>query len=185
MAQPPEFVAITPAERIRELSEINKDVATLLSSAGQAVHALTNRPLNMHDALDDDTQMTDASSDSLEARKEHFTDNSTAFYETLQGVIARLRRQVYALEEAGIITPDPGSVQDNPKAAPASAQGTRPGLAQVPKEQLLDPDRIKNGGLGNLDVGWLNSRGNKVGAEKEAELVREAKELLQDVLSND
>lgn len=188
MAQPPTTVTITPAERIRELSEINKDVATLLTSAGQAVHALTDRPLNLHASFYDDTPMPDTSSDSLEARREKFKEVSTSFFETLQGVTARLRRQVYALEEAGIITPDPLTAQEQPKAAAAStapAQSNQRGVVQLPKEQQLDPDRIKNGGLGDLDIGWLNSRSNKVGAEKEAELIQEAKELLQDVLRSD
>lgn len=187
MAQPPTTVTITPAERIRELSEINKDVAILLTSAGQAVHALTDRPLNLHASSDDDTPMTDTSSDSLEARREKFKEVSTTFFETLQGVTARLRRQVYALEEAGIITPDPLTAQEQPKAAAslAPAQSNQRGVVQLPKEQQLDPDRIKNGGLGDLDIGWLNSRSNKVGAEKEAELIKEVKELLQDVLRSD
>ncbi|KAI5361452.1 Putative mediator complex, subunit Med11 [Septoria linicola] len=171
---------ISPAGRISELSGINKDVATLLESAGQAVHALTNRPLNLHDSLDEDTQMSDSTSDSVDARKDHFRENATSFFENLQAITARLRRQAYALEEAGIITPDPLNVPEQPKAAPPPAQGR--GMAVVPKEQQLDPERIKNGGLGNLDVGWLNSRGNKVGAEKEAELVQETKDLLEGVL---
>ena len=50
---------MTPAERIRELSDINTDVAAMLGSAGRAINALTNRPLN---ASDEDAQMTDDAS---------------------------------------------------------------------------------------------------------------------------
>lgn len=173
---------ITPSERIRELSEINNDVANLLSSAGQAIHALTNRPLNMH--RDEDTRMNDGGN-GLEAHKEAFEYNTNEFFEGLQGVMARLRRQAYALEEAGIITPDRAFGNDPPKATPPQQQGLRNAGPQISKEQKLDPERIKNGGLGNFDVGWLNSRGNKVGAEKEAELIKEAKELLEQVLARE
>lgn len=94
-------------------------------------------------------------SDTPEAQREAFAGSAQEFYSTLQGIAARLRRQAVALEEAGIITPD----------------AVREGGATV-----------KNGGLGSFDVGWLNSRGNKVGRDKEAELVEEARDLLKDVL---
>ena len=38
---------------------------------------------------------------------------------------------------------------------------------------------VINGGLGDLDVGWLNSRAKDVGAGKERELVKELRELLE------
>ena len=37
------------------------------------------------------------------------------------------------------------------------------------------------GGLGELDIGWLNSRNDKVGKEMEAELWGKAAELLKEV----
>lgn len=41
---------------------------------------------------------------------------------------------------------------------------------------------VTNGGLGNLDVGWLNSRGEGVERGKEGELVEEVRELLEGVV---
>ena len=38
---------------------------------------------------------------------------------------------------------------------------------------------IIGGGLGNLDIGWLNSRNDNVGKEKEAELWEEAYRIVQ------
>ena len=35
---------LSSADRIRELTEVNSDVASMLSAAGQAINALTNRP---------------------------------------------------------------------------------------------------------------------------------------------
>jgi hypothetical protein len=43
-------------------------------------------------------------------------------------------------------------------------------------------DNITNEGLGNLDVGYLNSRTRDVGLAKEAELVKEMKAVLQRVV---
>ncbi|EME77882.1 uncharacterized protein MYCFIDRAFT_79136 [Pseudocercospora fijiensis CIRAD86] len=174
---------ITPAERIRELSDINKDVAAMLASAGQAVHALTNRPLHR-----DDDEMDDDTSASVDDRKQAFEASNTDFLEALQGVMARLRRQAYALEEAGIITPDPYAAgSEGLSKAQQQMQAQNRGnnnAPKIPPTQQLNPERIKNGGLGNFDVGWLNSRGNKVGAEKEAELIQEAKELLAKAKNN-
>ncbi|CAK1359153.1 unnamed protein product [Cercospora beticola] len=176
----------TPEERIDELSEINQDVSKLVTSAGQAIHALTNRPLNLYASGDDeDEQMAGTNNDTVEDRKAQFKDNTESFFTHLQSIFVMLRRQTYALEEAGIITPDPLALPEQPKPVQAPAQSTPRGFAPVPKEQQLDPERIKNGGLGHLDIGWLNSRGNKVGAEKEAELVQEAKALLEDVLRSE
>ncbi|KAM3422093.1 Mediator of RNA polymerase II transcription subunit 11 [Cercospora zeina] len=176
----------TPGQRIDELSTINQDVSKLVTSAGQAIHALTNRPLNLHASEDDDDErMSGNSNETIEDRKTKFKDNTESFFVHAQSIFAVLRRQMIALEEAGIITPDPQASPEQPKTVQPPAQASPRGFAPVPKEQQLDPDRIKNGGLGHLDIGWLNSRGNKVGAEKEAELMQEAKTLLEDVLSGE
>ena len=171
---------ISPADRIRELSAINADVAAMLQSAGQAINSLTNRPLKAAEE-DEDTQMTDdGKAATLEERKEVFAEHTKAYYTGLQAVIARLRRQAHALEEAGIISSEaPALSSASQQKQVTSVSGSQRGQA-VPAQ---DPERITNGGLGNLDVGWLNSRGNKVGAEKEGELVDEAKRLLEDTLS--
>ena len=173
--------AITPADRIRELAAINARIPKLLELAGQAINTLTNRPLQVPEDGEGDAQMTNGETkDTLDARKQAFEQLATYFDTGVRDLQAPLRRQVYALEEAGIIAAE----------APSLSVGTQPtgpavgvsgrGQANVAPQA---PERITNGGLGNLDVGLLNSRGNKVGAEKEAELLEEAKALLQDVLS--
>lgn len=176
------FDPITPSDRIRELATINADVASLVSSAGRAINALTNRPLTRPDEVDDeDTEMTtDSSSPStLESRKQTFQQNSTDYYTNLQSIIARLRRQTYALEEAGIISSDADEgfavKHAPPLAGPPRGGGGRPAAPQA--------EKITNNGLGEYDIGFLNSKANKVGAEKEKELVADAKQLLEDVLA--
>lgn len=178
---------LSSADRIRELTSINSDVASMLSAAGQAINALTNRPLNAPDDNDNDND-TNMDSDStqtpatLEVRKQAFQQTSTAFYTNLQSVVAQLRRQAYALEEAGIITPEATSVSTiSVQAAPKPPQNQPGRPPQQPEQQV---ERITNGGLGNQDIGHLNSQGNRVGADKEKELVEDTRKLVGDILES-
>lgn len=74
------------------------------------------------------------------------------FLNTLHAVDVRLKRQIFGLEEAGILTLDKAKTKDEDG-------GARPSL---------EPNGL--GMVGNLDVGWLNSRSNQVETEMEAEL---------------
>lgn len=174
--------ALTPADRIRELNLISKQVADMLKSAGVAINALTPRAL--YDNRDGDVAMEgdrDREND-IASHKAAFEVQSKAFYTNLQATSAQLRRQVYGLEEAGIITPEAKtSTSTVPRLPGANANQSR----QPPAAALnSDTERIANGGLGSLDVGWLNSRGNKVAAEKEAEMMQQARSLLESRLSS-
>lgn len=173
---------LSSADRIRELTDVNSDVASMLSAAGQAINALTNRPLNATTDVDNDTNM-EASQEpaTLDARKQAFEQNSKDFYSNLQAVVAKLRRQTYALEEAGIITPEAATLASISVQA-SKPPPNQPGRPPQKGDQQSDRERITNGGMGNQDIGWLNSRGNRVGADKEKELVEDAKKLLDDVL---
>lgn len=164
---------MSPATHIRELSAINADIPAMLEAAGKAVNTLTNRALVKPESEEMDVNVEgDGKASIIEQRRDVFKEQTKAYYTTLQAIVARLRRQAYALEEAGII--------------PAEAHTTLYSTAQRSQSANATAEkseRITNGGLGNLDVGWLNSRGNKVGAEKEDELVQEAKELLEETLA--
>lgn len=189
MAQPQP--TITPSERIRELSAINADVPTLLSSAAKAINTLTDRPLNATagdgDQMDDVHVQGDVSP---AAHKEAFTKHTTAYFTHIQSIMARLRRQAYALEEAGIIAAEvptlssTGAAPEAGAARPAggAAMARRGPTASQQRQPAEDGDRVTNGGLGGLDVGLLNSRGNSVGLDKEAELIAEAKQMLAEML---
>lgn len=165
---------ITPAERIRELSAINNDVSSLLRAAGLAVQALTGKLPSDEDAVDTTADSADEGEEESDPLRRVFKSNATSFFITLQSICARLNRQAYALEEAGIIAADVPilTLADATKAASGRNATT------------TDGDKIKNGGLGNFDVGWLNSRGNKVGAEKEAEIMKELKTLLEKLVAD-
>jgi len=79
-----------------------------------------------------------------------------AFLSTLHSVDVKLRRQIMGLEEAGIV-----SLKEN--------KGT------------VSPEPNGVGSIGNLDVGWLNSRSNKVERDMEAELWSKARTQLDAV----
>lgn len=170
----------TPEERIRELSAINGDVAEMLKQAGQAINALTNRPLGKGEDEDGDEEMADDQhTPSSSERQDAFQKHTAAFYTGVQSVVARLRRNVYGLEEAGIILAETTAPRSE-EAPKMEGVGKALQAGKPPKEEA---SKITNGGMGNLDVGWLNSKGNKVGAEKENELMEEARELLEDELN--
>lgn len=46
-------------------------------------------------------------------------------------------------------------------------------------------EEITNGGLGNFDVGWLNSRSDNVGRKKESQMWAEVRTMLEQKGSND
>lgn len=75
-----------------------------------------------------------------------FKEAMDSFLTTLHSVDVRLKRQIWGLEEAGLI----------------SLKESRPSGVS------LEPNGV--GDIGSLDVGWLNSRSNKVDRDMEAEL---------------
>ncbi|KAL1956315.1 hypothetical protein VTO42DRAFT_7398 [Malbranchea cinnamomea] len=128
------------ADRIRQLNEIDSDVAKLVQSAGLAIQALTEAP----------PPSSSPDEGALEAHKRAFKQASAQYFALLSSIDVRLRRQVYALEEAGIIQPDSG-------------EGT---TGQT------------TGGVNQLDISWLNSRKDTVSKDKEAELWANARKFV-------
>ena len=122
--------------------------------AGEAVKALTDQPLN------DDTP-----NPSLDERRAAFKAAATSYFSNLSFVDVNLRRQIYALEEANIIAGEPSKESGGPSNSSQSRERT----AGAP------------GGIGNLDVGWLNSRNDKAAKNFEAEIWGQGRKLLEDL----
>ncbi|KAI5305967.1 F-actin-capping protein subunit beta [Ascosphaera pollenicola] len=137
----------TAAERIQQLNDIDRDVSKLLESAGAAIGVLTN----INSSSDADTAL----GNTLESRKAAFTSVTSEFFALLSSLDVRLRRQVYALEEASIIQSN-----SDPKTEGASAASAA--SARNP-----------------LDIGWLNSRKGLLERKKEAELWAEARQFVE------
>lgn len=124
---------------------------------------------------------SDEGSTSVEQQKEAFTNAASQYFSLLSSIDVHLRRQVYALEEAGVVSADAPQKETqstlNVPAMPAAFAG--PMAATTSSEGVKEKSSISGSGLGKLDVGWLNSRNDKVGKEMEAELWAEARELVQ------
>lgn len=158
------------AERIHELTEIDRDITQILRHAGDAISTLASP------ALPADRGAEGTSQDS-------FAAHTSAFYEKIQAVSARLRRQIYALQEADIIVGDPQLLEaHNLVAPPMPASSARPGAPGQMQLKADPPMAITNGGLGNFDVAWLNSRRDMVGKTKEQELLAQARERLESLV---
>ena len=85
-----------------------------------------------------------------------------------------LRRQIYALEEADILPAEAISKEPPKSQVIPSAAQVNPLNASASKIGGGTKGVIAGGGLGNFDVGWLNSRNDNVGKEMNAQLWGEA-----------
>lgn len=92
--------------------------------------------------------------DKLASRHADFSEHILALNVSIKEVCQGLHKETDALVEAGLL----------PEAAP--------------KKGSFGVD-VTNGGLGNLDIGYLNSRTRDTGLAKEAELVKELKSMLE------
>jgi len=117
----------------------------------------------------------------LEQHKDAFTTATTQYFSLLSSIDVRLRRQIYALEEAEIIPTEAPSKEvqssSNISAAFAALGGGQPPTSA--SQSSLEKSASTGGGLGNLDIGWLNSRNDNVGKEMEAELWIKAREHIR------
>lgn len=146
----------SPADNIIILNTLKSSVPTILSSAGHAFSALTNAPLPSPLAPDQTP---------LDAHKTVFRANTTTFFTLVKQLGDTLKEQAAALEEAGII---PAEAPRFGVSDGASAAG-----------------EVTNGGLGDLDVGWLNSRRDEVGKRKYMELMKEVRRELEGMVQGE
>jgi len=89
-------------------------------------------------------------------RREDFTSATDTYLKALHSVDSRLKRQIKSLDDAGVIRAEPEPEEEGEKA--------KPGL---------------EGRSNTVDVGWLNTRSNKVGRDMEAELWAKARVFLE------
>ena len=108
----------------------------------------------------------------MEQQKDNFASATSQYFSLLSSVDVRLRRQIYALEEANIISAEVSSIN-----APTSLTA-QPLLAGMPSGTSAREKTHGGSSLGNLDIGWLNSRNNSVGTDMEIELCTKAQGLL-------
>lgn len=125
---------------------------SLLRSVGSAVQCLKG-----NEAQDGDKSTVN--SDQV------FVDSMNDFIRTLRSVNTSMKRQIWGLEEAGIVTLRKQENEPQPNT----------GANKEPAS--LEPDG--DGKIGGMDVGWLNSRSNKVESDMESELWDQAEHYLR------
>ncbi|OTB02585.1 hypothetical protein M426DRAFT_322512 [Hypoxylon sp. CI-4A] len=158
------FVPFTTAERIQQLGEIDRNTASLLRSVSQAMQTLQKTKLENGNTT---------SADDMEQKNQDFQDTMNEFLRTLRSINVGMRRQILGLEEAHIITLDSKSSQ-NARDEGGEAQGASA------RNTSLRPDG--DGKIGGIDVGWLNSRSDKVERDMEADLWTEAETYFRRLL---
>ncbi|KAK4211016.1 mediator complex, subunit Med11 [Rhypophila decipiens] len=181
----------TVAEHMEQLSKIEIDIVSLPIYASEALKIIVQPP----DASGDNTM-----GDSMSADK--YTAVQSQFIETLDRIDKLLKRQIFALEEAGIITlrgssdraaaTADGSMSNDSanqsfnqsfnSAGTSSQQDGAIGSRTKGPVASLDPDGM--GRYGKLDTGVLNIASNTVERDMESELWKRAKEHLTKVAAN-
>ncbi|KAI3396426.1 hypothetical protein diail_12146 [Diaporthe ilicicola] len=168
----------TRAERMQQLAAIDHDIASLLDLTGTAIQSLGKQSLpppsdgsNSNNTSAPEQPESQPQPSAAEQTRQ-FEDAMNRFLSTLHSVDARLKRQILGLDEAGII-----SLPSNKDAAKdKSKEDDGPAAPAAPKP-ALEPNGV--GMVGDLDVGWLNSRSNQVEREMEAELWTKARTHLE------
>lgn len=138
---------ITPAQRIAELNNIDGNISVLLEAASEAMGILANkRSENVPFAT-------------LEAQQGRFAKAANTYFSTLSSIEVNLKRQVYALEEAGLI---------------------REGLDKDAKRAKTADGGVESAvGGGPLDPSWLNARADRAIEHKlQREIIDEVKTFL-------
>jgi Mediator complex protein len=149
----------SPADHVQTLSQVGESIPKLLESAGSAISLLTNSA----SVAGSSVAVTD------DQRKEQFQAHVRKYFTTLRHVQETLLKQTDALEDAGIIPIE---------TAKPSITATTIGQKGAGMPLTVAEGNITNGGMGKMDVSWLNSLGKDVGREKEKDVVKEAKEWL-------
>lgn len=139
--------SITPASRIKDLNAIDIDISHVLATASRAIALLANNDQG-------------STNPTLQSVQDAFNEESKKYFASIASIDVRLRRQVHALEEAGLI-PAGSRVDKSLAMSMTEDQGGR------------------RGGGGPLDSSWLNARAkNTIGQGLKEEMLRDCKEFL-------
>ncbi|KAK4189092.1 mediator complex, subunit Med11 [Podospora australis] len=195
----------TPAERIQQLCETDKDIVSLLTHLSFALRSLAappdskvKRPPNYPLPVPSISSQPGAPANINPEEEEadpvaSFQLAQTNFLNTIDRVAKHLDRQIYALEEAGIISLRDKNAQAAAAAAADSQQqiqgagGDSQSGSQVDQdsgrkkiEASLEPDGL--GRYGKLTVGQLNLASSTVERDMELELWRKGLKHFQQSL---
>lgn len=140
--------SVSPEQRIKELNDIDHDISQLLSYASKAIGQLPNENYQTPNPQ-------------LEDVKAEFADATREYYSTLSTIAVKLRRQVYGLEEAGLI--NHGRNIDAARAA-----------------SMTENQSSRRAGGGALDSSYLNVKAkDAIGTSMKRQILDEAKQFLE------
>ncbi|KAI1399451.1 mediator complex, subunit Med11 [Hypoxylon fuscum] len=186
------FVPFTKQERIQQLGEVDRKITGLLRYTGNAIDAL-GAHVRAEEEDEDSTghaaSAADADSDGPLSVFAHEMDD---FLHALRAINVGMKRQIWGLEEAGIVTSEGAgasketavsSQSQSQSQSTAEGAGVGGGGGEVAAHATgpsLKPDG--DGRIGGLDVGWLNSRSDKVERDMEGDLWNDAEKFVLQVL---
>ncbi|KAF5016920.1 hypothetical protein F66182_11244 [Fusarium sp. NRRL 66182] len=155
------YEPFTVEENIKQLNAIDQQIVQLMKHTTTALDTLTTPSSPNANQSEDPSAELVKPALNPSAQKDKFRSTTDSFLTTLHTVDVKMRRQIFALEEAGIVN----------LAAPQRQESGGPSLASQ------KPNGV--GAVGNIGAGWLNSRGTRVERDMEAELWSKAKVILQ------
>ncbi len=149
-----------------------QDVTAMLEQTGNAIKALA-KP-NVSEASQGEGG--NGTEFDPQERLANFKEAMDSVIVMLHSVDTRLKRQIYGLEEAGIITlPTAAQRAEEGGGGTTGAPGGVTGADAV--KASLKPDGV--GKIGNLDVGILNANSSTVERDMESELWTRLREHLE------
>ncbi|PCD39023.1 hypothetical protein FGRA07_00294 [Fusarium graminearum] len=151
----------TVEENIQQLNAVDQQIVQLMKHTATALNALTIPPTPESNQAQDPASEPPKPSLDPPAQKYAFRSATDSFLTALHAVDVKMKRQIFALEEASIINLAPPQRQENNGPVMASQK----------------PNGM--GAVGNIGAGWLNSRGTRVERDMEAELWDKAKGFLK------
>ncbi|KAM0558259.1 hypothetical protein ACHAPJ_004948 [Fusarium lateritium] len=155
------YEPFTVEENIKQLNAIDQQIVQLMKHTATALNALTIPSTSESNQNWDPSAEDSKPSLDPPSQKDAFRSTTDSFLTTLHTVDVNMKRQIFALEEAGIIN----------LAPPQRKESNGPILASQ------KPNGV--GAVGNIGAGWLNSRATRVERDMEAELWNKAKDILQ------
>jgi hypothetical protein len=151
----------TVEENIRQLNAVDQQIVQLMKHTATALNALTIPPTPESNQTQDPASEPPKPSLDPPAQKDAFRSATDSFLTALHAVDVKMKRQIFALEEASIVNLAPPQRHENNGPIMASQK----------------PNGV--GAVGNIGAGWLNSRGTRVERDMEAELWDKAKGFLK------
>ncbi|KAF2201323.1 hypothetical protein GQ43DRAFT_480814 [Delitschia confertaspora ATCC 74209] len=149
------------ADHIRELSSVSEKIPSVLKHAALGISALTNSPLI--------PSSSPTPIDSTHLRKQMLQSAAQNAMRLIDQIDATIHAQVNALADLYIIP------STSKEAKEETTHGSGPQAKKDPQAA------VTNNGLGNLDIGYLNSRAGSMQEAMDKELLARVNGILEEL----